>query len=66
MNVQLPGDNGGTLELLDLSGRRLRSWPARGNASSTTLDLRDLSKGSYMVVYRTDGGENCCMRLVLR
>ena len=66
VNVQVPGNDGGTLELLDLSGRRLRSWPARGNASSTTLDLRDLSKGSYMVVYRTDGGENCCMRLVLR
>ena len=66
VHVQLTDMEVGTLELLDLSGRRLRSWPARGGASAMALDLRDLSKGSYLVAYRTDGGESRCVRLVLR
>ncbi|MFZ1688242.1 MAG: hypothetical protein WAU70_12505 [Flavobacteriales bacterium] len=65
VQIQLPPGKDGSLQLFDLSGRRSGSWPATGRATTMALDLRHLSKGSYIVMYRALSGESHCARLVL-
>jgi hypothetical protein len=52
--VQLPaGAQAGQLELFSADGRFVKSWSSTAVAATRTVDISDLSKGTYSVRMRT-------------
>lgn len=49
LNVTLPNDLGGNLQILDLNGKRIQTVTVTSNQA--TLDVKSLSQGTYFVKY---------------
>ncbi len=54
ITLQWPaGSQAGQLELLSADGRLVKSWTSATFAATRTVDISDLSEGTYVVRMRT-------------